>query len=142
MEQKFDLSRSLLSTSISVGPHLFEPLYNAGKRIIRVVVLCVMFIFVTFDTPISLSFSIPIHIYYLFLSIHIYFYLLLSIYYLCLSIYFYLSIYLSSAPKLPPRQSAGVLSVHRAGPEGLSRPHRLKGAAGDVTTIILIYLDI
>ena len=31
--QKFDLARSCLNTSMDVGPHLFEPLYNTGKSI-------------------------------------------------------------------------------------------------------------
>jgi tetratricopeptide repeat protein 8 len=32
--QKFDLARSCLNTSMDVGPHLFEPLYNIGKSLI------------------------------------------------------------------------------------------------------------
>jgi tetratricopeptide repeat protein 8 len=28
--QKVDLARSCVTTSIEVGPHLFEPLYNSG----------------------------------------------------------------------------------------------------------------
>jgi tetratricopeptide (TPR) repeat protein len=30
--QKFELARNCLSTSTSVSPQLFEPLYNSGKR--------------------------------------------------------------------------------------------------------------
>ena len=29
--QKFDLARSFLSSSMDVGPQLFEPLYNTGN---------------------------------------------------------------------------------------------------------------
>jgi tetratricopeptide repeat protein 8 len=31
--QKFDLARSCLDTSMDVSPHLFEPLYNIGKKV-------------------------------------------------------------------------------------------------------------
>lgn len=30
--QKVDLAKSCMQTAIDVGPHLFEPLYNSGKR--------------------------------------------------------------------------------------------------------------
>ena len=36
--QKFDLARSCLNTSMDVGPHLFEPLYNTGKSIYMLLV--------------------------------------------------------------------------------------------------------
>ena len=29
--QKLDVARACLTTSMSVGPHLFEPVYNSGK---------------------------------------------------------------------------------------------------------------